>query len=59
MNIIINIINNVIIIYMHTYRVTAFFTSIHSLYLVYLFIFHHPHTLLVFILISGDDLNKL
>ena len=46
-------------LYVHTYRVTAFFTSIHSLYLVYLLIFHHSRTLLVFILISGDDLNKL
>ena len=36
-----------------------FFTSIISLYLVYLFIFHHSRTLLVLILISGDDLNKL
>ena len=36
-----------------------FFTSIHSLHLVYLFVFRHSCTLLVFILISGDDLNKL
>ena len=46
--------------FLHTYRATAFFfTSIHSVYLFYLFIFHHSRTLLVLILISGDDFNKL
>ena len=45
--------------FLHTYRVTAFFPSINSLYLVYVFIFHHSRMLLVLILISGNDLSKL
>ena len=49
-NIIIIIIIIIIICILIVLRL--FFTGIHSLYLVYLFIFHHSRTLLVFILIS-------
>ena len=61
MNIIIIIIIIFISVYffLHTYHVTAFFPSIHSLNLAHVFIFHHSRALLVLILISGNDLSKL
>ena len=56
-NNIIIIINIYVYMFLQTYRATPFssFTSIHSLYLVHLFIFNHSRTLLVRLLMSGDD----
>ena len=50
-----------ICIFLFTYlSCYSFFTSIHSLYLVVnVFTFYQLRTLLVLILISGDDLNRL